>query len=794
MEFMGLFSKKKKTYVNTSITRMIEDKDIPNMGKSASMEYVLQNQAISTRVDRKSIVECFNDQVTNSLPVKMKSARNYADKGKYAYGIPKSELLTQDGVDIVSEVQEYLEGSLGHPIALKYAIFGPVNNLHFLRILLVHTYGYNQVTNELTNLSDSTSKAYLQDVQIVYCANTIADLNDPDALFQHGESATSGKTDFRPQDLRRKHTDWAEEVSAPHDYAVVYVSKKNAAGAEVVTTFNLNFLAFEHSGAPPEEGLDESNTGDLDPDRDQNGNVNDIFESKDYFQAFYEHEVSGVIRKDYFTYEYGSGEIEKLDTIFSRELELGKYLPNVYARLYGRKLNKGDYHETEQYKTSRKLCRRLDLDYDNWVEEVHKQIGSLQYVKQILMTSALQLNMDHEDLTMEYIYEYFLEMYNKMPNNFASTDYKNLRAEYVSGAAKVGQTIRIQDAVYRQDMAFNAIGYEDIVGNIGEIGTITKSHAFKTVFSSQYSLFNFSSKMGIHYFRKQITSTVYREIRVYGLTTTQYVEGGYTTVANNNDANLLIPFDVALLDKFNLQERNRLYAKSMLIMLHTVQVVKQKWYETGIFKVVMFIIAVIISIFTNGAGLSLYAVLYAVVQAVIISVVISALAKLLVKVGVNVRVVFAVLAVLAIIYGGYLALRDITGFAAITAPQMLQIANVAFRLSDAGRQMEMQSMFKAYQEYSDLLKDKIDAVQEEAMKLGILLNEQYRLLATPPSSIDIRLGEMAADFIDRSKSGVDLSKVVISIPENYVDMSVTLPTFQDFMRNYTQEETPYGYV
>lgn len=791
---MGLFSSKKKTYVNTSISRMIEDESIPNMGKSAAMEYVLQNQAISTRVDRKSIVECFNDQVTSSLPVKMRSARNYAKTGNYVYGLPESDILKKEGVDITTEVQEYLQASLGHPVAIKYAIFGPVNNLHFLRKMLIEQYGYNQVTNELTTLSDATSKAYLQDAQIIYCSNTIADLNDPESIYQYGLAATSGKTDFRIESLKRIHTPWAEEVTAPNDYALVYVSKKNAAGTEVVTTFTLNFLAYEHSGNPPTEGLDSSNTGDLDPNRDQVGNVVDIFESKDYFQAYYEHEVAGVLKRDYFTYEYGTGGIPELDSIFTSQVQLGQYLPNIYARLDGKKLNKDEFKDTDAYKSSRKICRRLEMDYSNWVEEIHKQIGSLQYVKQILMTSAIQVNKDYDQLTLEYIYEYFMEMYNKMPNTFAKSDYKDLKAEYILGGAKVGQTILIQDEVYKQTLSFNSIGYEDIEGSIGPIGTIAKAHAFKVVASSEFSLFPTYSKIGIHYFRKQITSTTYREIRVYGLAATQYVEGGYTTVANNNDENLIIPFDIALLDKFDLQERNRLYCKSLLVMLHTVQVVKQKWYQTGVFKVIMFIIAVIISIYTNGAGLALYAIIYAVVQTVLISIVISALAKLLVRVGVNVAVVFAVLAVIAIIYGGYVALSETAGIAGITAPQLLQVANIAFQVSNAGQTIQLQNMQKAYTEYADLLKDQITELQKTAMDLGINLNGKLELLARPPSTIDIRLGEMAADFIDRTKAGVDLSKVVLSLPENYVDISVTLPTFQDFTRNLQNEDSKYGYV
>lgn len=786
---MGLFSKKKKTYVNTSITRMVEDKDIPDLGKTAAMEYVLSNQEISVRTERMSISEIYNKEVNNSLSIKMRSARNYA-KNKYAYGLPKADLLIKEGVDIKQALTDYISSVSNATIKMQYAIFGPVNNYHFLREILASTYGYDIKTNELTVLTQQKGfKCYLQDAQIVYCSNTIKEVIDPDSLVQYGYAATSGYTDFRKEDRKRKHTEWSEDVSADHDYAVVYVSYKDAAGKEQVFTFTENFLDYEYSGKTPTDGLDESNTGDLDPNRVSNP-VKDIFESKDYYQACYEYEFpNGTKGITNFTYEYGSGYIPTLDRLFNADQKIGEYLPNIYARLDGRKLNDDDLKDTDRFKTSKQIARRLELNYDNWVTELHKQIGSLEYVRQILMTTAIKVNDDNDSLTREYLYEYFMAMYSHMPDTFAGSDYNSLQKDYYAGAAKVGQTILVKDEVYQQSLTFNAIGYEDILGSIGTVGT-TKHDRGTMVVKNNRGFFLGVSTVDIHYFRKQLTPNVYREIRVYGLSTTQYVEGGYTTVSAGGDDNLIVPFDISVLDTFNSREKNDLYCKSLIIMLHTVQVVKQKWYQTGIFKVIMFIVAVVVSLFTGGQGMTLYAILYAVAQAVVISVAVTLVAKFLVNVlHIDVGIVFAVIAVVAIIYGGYIALSDTVGVAGITAQQLLTVANTSFQISSEGMKLQALNVIKAINDSADAFKTKMQELKDRIKDLGITdIKSDYFLMANVPSSMDIRMGEFPADYIDRTKAGVDMSMMVQSLPGNYVDMAINIPTFQDFMRESTKEE------
>lgn len=164
-------------------------------------------------------------------------------------------------------------------------------------------------------------------------------------------------------------------------------------------------------------------------------------------------------------------------------------------------------------------------------------------------------------------------------------------------------------------------------------------------------------------------------------------------------------------------------------------------------------------------------------------------AKFLVnKLGIDVGVVFAVIAVIAIIYGGYVSLTKTTGIAGVTASQLLNIANASFQLSSEGMKLAAQNVVKTMEQVGNMLDKRMQDLKEKIDQLGLTdVSTPYYLMADVPNSVDIRLGEMPADYVDRTKAGVDMSLMVSSLPSNYVDMAINLPTFQNFLHDLNKE-------
>lgn len=784
---MGLFSGKKKKVVNTSMVRLIEDKDIPDAGKTALFDYLYADQTktnTAIKIDH-SYSDYLALQNANSIGNKYNQARVWA-KNNYAYGLPKGNVLNKDKVDLVNVMDEFLEKETTRPVRIGYAIFAPLNALHFTWEILAQMYGYNHETNKLQN------GAYLHDIQINYCKPTIDNLIDPDTLMQYGLPATYNTTPFRTKDVKRLHTPYVKNDQAEHDFALI-TTVADVNGKPVYTTFEVDFLMWEWSGYQPTNVLDDSDTENYEPEA-ITPIVEDTQAEHDYFMVQYTYlDNNNKEVQSHFTYKYGDGVFPDLDRLFNVSKLLGTYNPNMYFRLMGTNLSNDVYKDTNEYKTSKILGNKLGLQWTSISDQLHDSIGSVGDVTQMLLTSALQVN-SKDPLIDRYMFDYFYALYNQLPRNFADTNYNSLQSEFVNGFAKIGQTIEIKDKAYSCKLTFSSIGYTDKEGKIGEVGTVTHEFQNKTTIKNK-GPFRDMSFIPVHIFRKQMTDTRYRELVIYGLTSTQQVTGGKDTVASGDEENLIVPLDVSIPIGYALKDRMNLYSKSLLFIINTVKVIKTKWYQTGIFKAIMFVVAVIVSIWTGGQGMTVYSVLYAVAQAVVVGAVINIAVKFMVnKLGMNLGGVFAIVAVVLAFIGGAAAISKTGSVMGMTSTQFMQAANYSISISSQSNQLEMIKMGKAHADFMDVMQekfDKLNELQREMLKIDVLINPAY-LMSDSIRGPDIRIGENMSNFIARTLS-VDSGLATLDTIPNMVDLTVRLPSTEETLNKimYNRGEQPW---
>ena len=778
---MGLFSSKKKTHVYTSVSRMVDDADIVPSNKLAIIEYSLSEDSSSASLDALSLPDYLIKATNNNIVARAKASRKYSLRDDYAYGPPKTSLITQTGVDLKGAIEDYLSDTYNTSIVVHDYMFGPINNYYLLKFLLTRQLNWNPVTNEVIKYSESTGfKCYLETAVIKYSKYTTEALIDPDSLNQQGTSMEAGYTPFRAANLKAPQVPWVDDYSGNNDIAEVTIVYKDASGNKKTITEVISFSDFETSSAPIEDGLDDDSALDINPDAVA-PKQSDLYDDKDFIHAVFEMTKNGVTYIDTLLYEYGSG-ISKLDNIFTVDKQFGSHLPRMYARMGGIKANDESLKDTPEYKSMVGLGKRTGLNWSNWVDEIHDSVGSLKDVTQIFMTYSLPVN-TKDDLIREYMYEYFYDMYKRIPNKYASTMFKELKNEFLDSGSKEGQAIVISDKAYRQTISFNALGYIDVKGSIGEVGTFDSGFVKQEV--KMFGKFSQLVKANTHYhwFRKQLTANTYREIRIYNLACNEQVTGGKATTASGDSENLLIPLDISINNEFSPREREELYTKSMYIVFNTVKVVKKKWYQTGVFKAIMFIAAVAFAAFTGGQSLTLYAVIMAVVNTIVIGLVIQIAAKILVnQLGIDVGIVAAIVAVVAMIYGGYLAATKTTGVAGITAPQVIQAGSQAFNMSTQGFALQAQ---KAVKEFNSVMAS-LNKEQEELVKMSkeLGLGQQGPLLMfEPPVSIGVRIGESPDAYYTRSIHTHNMGSAIYSLIENSVDIGVTLPSTQMILNN-----------
>ena len=550
--------------------------------------------------------------------------------------------------------------------------------------------------------------------------------------------------------------------------------------------FNVNFLAyiartiedFEEDSIDIEEGdVEAPEEPDLDP------NYPAPPPEHEYVMVSYTVTVGGVTEIKYLTYIYESGGIPELDNLLDFTEASGEFYPRIYATLNGQRLNRSTLKGTEPYKSSRNMGRRIGIDWSNLVDMLYDGIGgNAGDTKQMFVGFCAPLNTDDE-VIQEYLYRFF----NKTLQDL------NTPANPIQGFDVVqGLSLSVKDNAYNHIFAFSHIGKATVTGSIGDVGSYSSGYQPRTVIGTASGGSGFSRffrriySSPYHYLRYQFSETEYYEIRIFDAKSVHEFSGGGTTVTGTDSA-LVIPLDRSALPSMNLRESEILFSKCFYMVINVFKVIKTKWYQRGIFKVVMAVVAIVIAVVSVGAGAPMSAYLlaaaYAVGVSVAVSVAVTVLSKLLVKLGVDsgiIAVIAVIIAVIAIFVG---AGGSASKLLDVSAKTLLQAANAAFNVASRMNAIELKKIMKQMDEFQAYAKEqweKIDKAQELLIK-GVPLDMEL-LMSNSRSAVLIHVGETADMYLSRSIGLGNVGALSFDILSTYVDNSLMLPTMYQTMQ------------
>lgn len=766
---MGLFSGKKKTYRTSTATRMIEDKDIRPASRMAVYSYVNSNDSASNKVSTRGLVDYINEATANSAIPKLRAAHRMSKRDDYAYGELTSTYTFEGGADVASFVREAMEINTGATITIEYASFTEPNFLHFAWQNLFDNYGYNPETNEVTAQSViKGTPVYLKDI-VLTLSQTTMDTCATTQLEPLGSAPTCGYTPTR-QKATRNFTA-ANVIPGDADPIATFIF-------ETATGTYTDVMGFSNyvSANVVTTGIDSDNSVNQGAEIIAPTIPDDLLDT-DYVIARYTE--NGVPK--YLTYRYGSKTNPLLEGLFKTNKRLGSYIPRVYARLKGKKCNHNDFKDTDKFKSMKKLCKKLGFDWNEWVDNLHANMDNLGDVREIYMTYSLAVN-DTDPAVMQYMYHYFLGIYKSAPNNFLGVpSSKRLASKLLFNKEsfalhsaltsdrtyKAGINVTLSDNSITSGFNCQGISYNLRSGTIGPVGS------YKTTVS------------GIrHTFCYQVNETTYSEVAVLKLTSFTIMDGKRLS-DDGSSSELIVPLDIGIKANLQVLQRERLYAKSMHVIVNTSKTVKQKWYQTGIFKVIMFIIAVVVSVFYPPAGVAMYswmAVAYGVLVGVAVNLVITIAFKLLVALGVSGEIIAAIAVVVAVVaaaYGGYGALSQVAGKVAISATNVLRIINAAFEMASKGLAYQLQTMYREYQKAMGDFSEKSKALEARAEELGVhRYGDASTFIFEQPNVLSIRIGEDPEDYFQRSIHELNGGTLVFNMQESFVEDSLRLPNLQ----------------
>lgn len=753
---------------------MIDDENIKPMSKSVVLAYLRSTDSASTKTSTRSLADYLVEGRQSTIIAKLKRAHRMSKADTYAMGEVKGSYEFKPTKErLNTQLVSTLGTILGFTPDIVYQEFGKANYYHIAKYTLQESYGYNPVTNEVLNESDRIGKnVFLKDIVIELNQNTV-ELSDQVQLVFQGPAATSGYTPFRLA-MARPHSQIQITSAVPDSKCTFVFCYADDLGKEVSYNITMDYTNYISPN--------DADSGIIDEDIELGTNPDVIAPSvpapttdADYVMAYYTYTRNDKEYAEYFTYRTGTNLIAKLEEIIESVEKTGIYPPRLYARMRGTKYTK--YAEdTAEYKSMTKFGKLLGIKWKDWVDEVHENMSGLEYVREIFLTHGVEANSQNK-VIHQYLYHYFDTAYRGLPDKYISSyTVKNrmwkLQLALPTGS-KQGTTILLKDSLHTSGIAFDAISKELLKGKVAEVGEYT-----------------FKRANAAHVYYYQETESTYTAVAVYRLRSIDKMDGSHWFTPSGASEELIVPLDLAITAKLTSVELEKLYAMAMQLVVNTSQKVKKKWYQKGIFKFVMVVIAIVITVFFPPAGvaaLSAMAVVVGIGMAIAVSVVIRLLQKLVIALGLSstiFQVIMVILAVVAAVYGGYLNITNTTGLAGMTASNVMLASNAAFAMASAGQQVALVKAMNQYQQSVLDLQARDQSLKEKVEALGLLqVPTPEVMIFLPPVSLDIRLGEEPEDYYEKSIHNVNVGTYVYDYIESYVDINTMLPDLNQLTIN-----------
>ncbi len=271
----------------------------------------------------------------------------------------------------------------------------------------------------------------------------------------------------------------------------------------------------------------------------------------------------------------------------------------------------------------------------------------------------------------------------------------------------------------------------------------------------------------------------YEEIVVSGLTLLHSVDvptfGVKVTQLTGNEDELKIPLLVSVTSLVPKRLRDDLIYGSLSLYIYSIEIVKLKWYETGVFKALLVIATVVLAVYTAGLSLSLSfttlagaaAAITAIAEVMIVMALQNLAAAWLVE---ELGFLGTVLAVYLIIATGNVdaALLTSTKGAAALLSAVTRV-HTMYTDNNYEQLMEEQAGFEVLAEERKLLLD----AAEEALDYGTTFD---LLDAINERSLpNVQAGESPTEFYARTSSTPDLPAINASLVTNFHEAKLALP-------------------
>jgi hypothetical protein len=307
-----------------------------------------------------------------------------------------------------------------------------------------------------------------------------------------------------------------------------------------------------------------------------------------------------------FIYQMGSGQPGP-DSYHTAEYNAGYFFPSVPVRLSNAFLGPS----TRMYQEAQEAYERMTggASYAELIEKVsdNPSLGDIDY---IFVTLGVTLNV-RENSPKEYLYRFFV-MLMQLQNGGGAGSYDAWVARgYTSTPAitevKIGGFGSLVFGQYASSMNWRFIDENTGVGlakpsaKLGELW-----------FEKMLPLWNGYPVLRL-YWQKTLSSYSYLDLislrhknHVYGYSSESVETTAFQAIDDPEESGFIVPIHYNTWRDMSLVQASRMAASCTFIVFNCIEIYKEQWYETGIFKILLVVVIAVASVvFTGGAGLGI---------------------------------------------------------------------------------------------------------------------------------------------------------------------------------------------